>query len=113
MTIAACAAQTRAEQETEGSAKWKISLNCTLSSILRNSACPARDCQPMRFWIDFPRVGPFRPGVLFGSGDVGRGRRSSRPFIVTEQHADPVELVFQVFLRLDREQRARLERDLY
>jgi hypothetical protein len=46
--------------------------------------------------------------MLFGSGDVGRRRSSSHPFIVTEQHADPVELVFQAFLRLDREQRARL-----
>jgi len=60
----------------------------------------------MRFWIDFPRVGPFRPGVLFGLGDIGGSRRSPHPVIVTEQHADPVELVFQAFLRLDREQRA-------
>jgi hypothetical protein len=34
------------------------------------------------------------------------------PVIVTEQHADPVELVFQAFLRLDREQRARLAQRL-
>jgi hypothetical protein len=34
--------------------------------------------------------------------------RNVHPVIVTEQHADPVELVFQAFLRLDREQRARL-----
>jgi hypothetical protein len=34
--------------------------------------------------------------------------RIVHPVIVTEQHADPVELVFQAFLRLDREQRARL-----
>ena len=61
----------------------------------------------MRFWIDFPRLSPFRPGMLFGSGDLG-GRRPPHPVIVTEQHADPVELVFQAFLRLDREQRARL-----
>jgi hypothetical protein len=32
--------------------------------------------------------------------------------IVTEQHADPVELVFQAFLRLDRGQRARLAQRL-
>jgi hypothetical protein len=66
----------------------------------------------MRFWIDFPRVGPFRPGVVSGSGDVGRRRRLPHPVIVTEQHADPVELVFQAFLRLDREQRARLAQRL-
>lgn len=40
------------------------------------------------------------------------GRRSPRPVIVTEQHADPVELLFQAFLRLDREQRARLAQRL-
>lgn len=62
----------------------------------------------MRLWIDFQRLGAFRPGVLFGSGDVGRRRRPLHPVIVTEQHADPVELVFQAFLRLDREQRVRL-----
>lgn len=62
----------------------------------------------MRFWIDFPRLGPFRPAVLLGSGNVDRGRRPSHPVIVTEQHADPVELLFQAFLRLDREQRVRL-----
>ena len=33
--------------------------------------------------------------------------RPPHPVIVTEQHADPVELVFQAFLRLDPEQRAR------
>jgi hypothetical protein len=32
----------------------------------------------------------------------------SHPVIVTEQRADPVELVFQAFLRLDPEQRVRL-----
>ena len=30
------------------------------------------------------------------------------PVIVTEQHADPVELVFQAVLRLEPEQRTRL-----
>jgi hypothetical protein len=34
--------------------------------------------------------------------------RIAHPVSMTEQHADPVELVFQAFLRLDREQRARL-----
>jgi hypothetical protein len=28
--------------------------------------------------------------------------------VVTEQHADPVELIYQAFLRLDPEQRTRL-----
>jgi hypothetical protein len=66
----------------------------------------------MRFRIDFPRLTTFRPGVLFGLGDVGRIHRPPHPVIVTEQHADPVELVFQAFLRLDREQRARLAQRL-
>ena len=34
--------------------------------------------------------------------------RPPHPVIVIEQHADPVELVFQAFLRLDPEQRGRL-----
>jgi hypothetical protein len=34
--------------------------------------------------------------------------RPPHPVIVTEQHADPVELVFQAVLRLEPEQRARL-----
>ena len=34
--------------------------------------------------------------------------RPPYPVIVTEKHADPVELVFQAFLRLDPEQRGRL-----
>jgi hypothetical protein len=66
----------------------------------------------MRFRIDFPRLTTFRPGVLFGLGDVGRMHRPPHPVIVTERHADPVELVFQAFLRLDREQRARLAQRL-
>ena len=66
----------------------------------------------MRFWIDFPHLEKFRPGVLFGSADVGRKRRPLHPIIVTERHADPVELVFQAFLRLDHEQRARLAQRL-
>jgi hypothetical protein len=66
----------------------------------------------MRFWIDFPSLSPFRLAVLFGSGDVGGRRPPPHPVIVTEQHADPVELVFQAFLRLDRGQRARLAQRL-
>ena len=65
----------------------------------------------MRFWIDFPRLIPFRRGV-FGLREIGRMHRPPRPVIVTEQYADPVELVFQAFLRLDREQRARLAQRL-
>ena len=38
--------------------------------------------------------------------------RPPLPVIVTEQHADPVELVFQAFLRLAPEQRTRLIRKL-
>ncbi|HLY00635.1 MAG TPA: hypothetical protein VKR62_18210 [Roseiarcus sp.] len=37
---------------------------------------------------------------------------SPPPIIVTEQHADPVELVFQAFLRLAPEQRTRLSQRL-
>ena len=33
---------------------------------------------------------------------------TTHPVVVTEQLADPVELVFQAFLRLEPEQRARL-----
>jgi hypothetical protein len=62
----------------------------------------------VRFSIGFPRLGRLRPGVLFGSGDFGRRRPPPHPVIVTEQHADPVELIFQAFLRLEPEQRARL-----
>lgn len=43
----------------------------------------------MRFWIDFPRVGPFRPGVLFGLGDIGGSRRSPHPVIVTDSMRTP------------------------
>lgn len=38
--------------------------------------------------------------------------RPPHPVIVTEQHADPVELVYQAFLRLGPEQRTRLIRRL-
>jgi hypothetical protein len=34
--------------------------------------------------------------------------RVPHPVVVTEQHADPVELIYQAFLRLDPEQRTRL-----
>jgi hypothetical protein len=49
---------------------------------------------------------------LFGLGNVGGGHSPPHAVIVTEQHADPVELVFEAFLRLDREQRARLAQRL-
>jgi hypothetical protein len=66
----------------------------------------------MRFWLSGPRMfgGLFRPGVGFGPEDFRRRRRPSASIIVLEQHADPVELVYQAFLRLDSEQRARLRR---
>ena len=34
--------------------------------------------------------------------------RVPHPVVVTEQHADPVELIHQAFLRLDPKQRTRL-----
>jgi hypothetical protein len=49
----------------------------------------------MRFSIGFPRLGDFR-------------RSGPRPVIVTERHADPVEMVYQAFRRLDFEERQRL-----
>ena len=66
----------------------------------------------MRFWISKPRMfgGLIRP-VSFGPANFNRRRcRAVAPVIVLEQHADPVELVYQAFLRLDSEQRARLRR---
>jgi len=54
--------------------------------------------------------GLFRP-VRFGPANFNRRRyRAVAPVIVLERHADPVELVYQAFLRLDSEQRARLRR---
>jgi hypothetical protein len=55
-----------------------------------------------------PRLGRFRQGVSFGPEDF-RGK-SRRPVIVTEQQADPVDLLYQGFQRLDAEQRRRLLR---
>jgi hypothetical protein len=49
--------------------------------------------------------------VRFGPANFNRRRRRAvAPVIALEQHADPVELVYQAFLRLDSEQRARLRR---
>jgi hypothetical protein len=47
-----------------------------------------------------------RQGVSFGPEDF-RGK-SRRPVIMIEQQADPVELLYQGFRRLDAEQRRRL-----
>jgi hypothetical protein len=44
----------------------------------------------------------------FGQGPRLATRDFGRPVIVTEQHADPVELLVQAFRRLDGEQRRRL-----
>jgi hypothetical protein len=52
------------------------------------------------------RLGRFRQGVSFGSEDFRA--KSRRPVVVTEQHADPVDLLYQGFQRLDAEQRRRL-----
>ena len=56
-------------------------------------------------WIGRPHLN--RPRSL-GSVDF-RGKRL-HPFIVTEQQADPVELLYKAFQRLDAEQRRRLLR---
>jgi hypothetical protein len=73
-----------------------------------NSACPARDWQSCASGLTFRASAHCDQACLFGSKDVGRRRRPPHPVIVTEQHADPVELVFKAFLRLDPEQRVRL-----
>jgi hypothetical protein len=67
-----------------------------------------RDIPPMRSWISGQRLGWFRQGVSFGPEGFRGGSR--RPVIVTEQQADPVELLYQGFRRLDAEQRRRLLR---
>ena len=43
----------------------------------------------------------------FSQGPHVSTRQLGRPVIVTEQPADPVELLFQAFRRLDAEQRQR------
>lgn len=65
-----------------------------------------RERSPMRSWISGPGLGRFRQAVSFGPEDF-RGK-SRRPVIVTEQQADPVELLYQGFRRLDAEQRRRV-----
>jgi hypothetical protein len=50
----------------------------------------------------------FRPGVSFGPEDFRRKRRAPAPFIVTEQRADVVDLVYRAFRPLDFDQRQRL-----
>ena len=44
----------------------------------------------------------------FSQGPHVSTRQLGRPVIVTEQPADPVELLFHAFRRLDAEQRRRL-----
>ncbi len=62
--------------------------------------------QPLRSWISVPHLDWLRQGALFGREDF-RGKRRL-PVIVTEQQADPVDLLFQAFRRLDGEQRRRV-----
>jgi hypothetical protein len=62
----------------------------------------------MRSWISVPRLDWLRQGASFGPEDFRGNRR--RPVIVTEKQADPVELLYQGFRRLDAEQRRRLLR---
>jgi hypothetical protein len=57
-------------------------------------------------WIGSLHLGRFRQGISFGPEDFRS--RSRGPVIVTEQQADPVELLYQAFRRLDAEQRRRL-----
>jgi hypothetical protein len=59
----------------------------------------------MRSWIG-PNPNRPRQDVSLGSVDF-RGKRL-QPVIVTEQQADPVELLYKAFRRLDAEQRRRL-----
>jgi len=62
--------------------------------------------RPLRSWIGVPRLDWLRQGAAFGpEGSRGKSRR---PVIVTEQQADPVELLYQSFRRLDTDQRRRL-----
>ena len=49
----------------------------------------------------------FRQDASAGPPDSGGGKLGHR-VIVTEQRADPVELVYHAFRRLDAEQRRRL-----
>jgi hypothetical protein len=51
----------------------------------------------MRFSIGLPRLVDFR-----------RGAPPPHPLIVTERHADPVEMVYQAFRRLDFDERQRV-----
>jgi hypothetical protein len=60
----------------------------------------------MRFWLSAPTIGSFRPGISFGPEDFRRKRRL--PDIVTEWHADLVDLVFEAFRRLDPGEKQRL-----
>ena len=53
-------------------------------------------------WIDRPHLHRPRPADF-------RGKRL-QPVIVTEQQADPVELLYKAFQRLDAKQRRRLLR---
>jgi hypothetical protein len=62
--------------------------------------------QALKSWISVPRLDWLRHGASLGP-EVFR-RKSLRPVIMTEQQADPVELLYKAFRRLDAEQRRRL-----
>jgi hypothetical protein len=62
--------------------------------------------QHLRSWISVPRLDWLRHGASFRPENF-RGK-SRRPVIVTEQQADPVDLLYNAFRRLDAEQRRRL-----
>jgi hypothetical protein len=74
---------------------------------LRRAASHAAEALKMRMiaWIGRSHLN-LRQDVSLGPVDF-RGKRL-RPVIVTEQQADPVELLYKAFQRLDAEQRRRL-----
>ena len=75
-----------------------------LQEVFAHAATPRHS--PMRSWISVPRLDWLRQGASFGPEDFRGNRR--RPVIVTEKQADPVELLYQGFRRLDAVQRRRL-----
>ena len=69
----------------------------------------------MRFWLSDPRIGWFRPNVSFGPEDFRRKRRPVAPPEVIEPAVsyiapDPIDRLYDAFLRLDRAQRSRFHK---